>query len=103
MEPPWEGGKKVYINGAGHLIKMAATPISKLFSYRNYSHMIMKLGMEHYVLKLYKVFIIIYINYDPELTLTYFKTMSNLAQTCFCTYSRPRFEVSVFRTIGPLV
>ena len=37
--------------------------------------MILKLGMEHYVLKLYKV----YINYDPELTLTYFKTMSNLA------------------------
>ena len=37
------------------------------------SPMIMKLGMEHYVLKLYKV----YINDDPELTLTQFKTMSN--------------------------
>ena len=44
--------------------------------------MIMKLGMEHYVLKLYKV----YINDDPELTLAYFETMLNL----FCTYSRPR-------------
>ena len=38
--------------------------------------MIMKLGMGHYVLKLYKV----YINDDPELTLTHFPTMSNLAK-----------------------
>ena len=38
--------------------------------------MIMKLGMEHYVLKLCKV----YINDDSELTLTHFKTMSKLAQ-----------------------
>ena len=42
-------------------------------------------------LKLYKV----YINDDPGLTLTYF--------TCFYTYSRPRYQVSVYRTIGPLV
>ena len=27
VEPPWEGGKKVYINGLGHMTKMAATPI----------------------------------------------------------------------------
>ena len=26
MEPPWEGGTKVYINGPGHMTKMAATP-----------------------------------------------------------------------------
>ena len=38
--------------------------------------MIMKLGMEQYILKLYKV----YINDDPELTLTHFKTISNLAK-----------------------
>ena len=25
--PPWEGGTKVYINGPGHMTKMAATPI----------------------------------------------------------------------------
>ena len=24
VEPPWEGGKKVYINGPGHITKMAA-------------------------------------------------------------------------------
>ena len=40
--------------------------------------MIMKLGMEHYVLNLYQV----YINDDPELT-TNFKTMSNLAKLVF--------------------
>ena len=27
VEPPWEGGKKVYINDTGHMTKMAATPI----------------------------------------------------------------------------
>ena len=27
VEPPWEGGKKVYINGPGHKTKMAAMPI----------------------------------------------------------------------------
>ena len=41
--------------------------------------MIMKLGMENYVLKLYKV----YINDDPELTVTNFKTMPNLAKLVF--------------------
>ena len=41
--------------------------------------MIMKLGKEHYVLKFYQV----YINDDPELTLTHFKTMSNLARLVF--------------------
>ena len=51
----------------------------KTFSYKTYSPMIMKLGKEHYELKLYKV----YINDDPELTLTYFTTMSNLAKLVF--------------------
>ena len=27
VEPLWEGGTKVYINGPGHMTKMAATPI----------------------------------------------------------------------------
>ena len=27
VEPPLEGGTKVYINGPGHMTKMAATPI----------------------------------------------------------------------------
>ena len=41
--------------------------------------MILKLGMEHYELKLYTV----YINDDFELTLAYFTTMSNLAKLVF--------------------
>ena len=41
--------------------------------------MILKLAMEHYVLEFYKV----YINDDPELTLTFFMTMSNLAKIVF--------------------
>ena len=27
VEPPWEGGTKVYINGPGHMTKMAGMPI----------------------------------------------------------------------------
>ena len=27
VEPPWEGGKKIYINCPGHMTKMAAMPI----------------------------------------------------------------------------
>ena len=84
MEPPWEVGKKAYINGTDHMTKMAAMLIygicffSKI-SYRTNSPMIMKLCMEQYVLKLYKV----YINNDPELTLTHFKTMSKFANFVF--------------------
>ena len=84
MEPLWEGGTKVYINGSGHMTKMAAMCIygiksSKIFLYRTNSPMIMKLGKEHYVLNLYKV----EINDDPKLILIYFKTMSNLAKFDF--------------------
>ena len=41
--------------------------------------MILKLGMQHQRLKLFKV----YINDDPEFTLTHFKTMSNFAKLVF--------------------
>ena len=39
----------------------------------------MKLGMEQHVLKLYQV----YINYEPALILTHFKTMSNFEKLDF--------------------
>ena len=112
MEPPWEGEKRVSINGPGHMTNqsqiLCGTSLgrgkesiykwsmshdqdgrhtniygkpSKIFSYRTNSPMIMKLCMEHCVLKLYKV----YINENPELTLTYFTIMSNLAKIVFCT------------------
>ena len=50
VEPPWEGGTKVYINGPGHMTKMAATPIygknpSKIFFSRTGGPIFTKLGM----------------------------------------------------------
>ena len=27
MEPPWDGGTKIYSNGSGHMTQMAAMPI----------------------------------------------------------------------------
>ena len=60
MEPPWGGGTKVYINDPGHMTKMAA-----IFT---------KLGMKHRGL----LPIIVYINDDPGVTLTYFTARSNL-------------------------
>ena len=41
--------------------------------------LIMKLGMVHYVPKLYKV----YINDDLESTMTHFKTVSNFSKLAF--------------------
>ena len=45
VEPPWEGGMKAYINGAGHMTKMAACPYMvktlKIFS-RTRSPLILK-------------------------------------------------------------
>ena len=50
VEPPWQGVKKVYINGPGNMTKMAAMPIYskkplKIFFSRTISPMILKLGM----------------------------------------------------------
>ena len=50
VEPPWEGGTKVYINCPGHMTKMAATPIygkipSKIFFSRTGGPIFTKLGM----------------------------------------------------------
>ena len=79
VEPPWEGGTKLYINGPGHMTKMAATPIygenpSKIFFSRTGGPIFTKLGMYHWGLLL----IIVYINDVPGVTLTYFTARSNL-------------------------
>ena len=80
VEPPWEGRTKVYINGLGHMTKMAAmVKTLKIFFSRTRSPMILKLGMYHWGLKLYKV----YINVEPELTLTCFTARSNCV---ICTF-----------------
>ena len=79
MEPAWEGGMKVYINGLGHMTKMATTPIygknpSKIFFSRTGGPIFTKLGMYNRGL-LPSIF---YINDDPGVTLTYFTARSNL-------------------------
>ena len=57
--------------------------------------MILKLGMGYYELKLYTF----HINDDPDL----FYSNVKFGETCFCTYGRPRYQVSIYRIIGPLV
>ena len=71
VEPRWEGGMKVYINGPGHMTKMAAMPIYgekplKIFFAGTGGPIFTKLGMLHRGLQP----IIVYINDDPGLTLT---------------------------------
>ena len=68
---------KVYINGQGHMTKMAAMAINskkclKIFFFRIRRPMILKLGMKQLGIELYKV----YINHDPGMTLTYFTVSS---------------------------
>ena len=78
MEPPWERGTKVYINGPGHMTKMAAMPIYvktlKNLLLQNQKSYDLETWHVAWELKLYKVDI----NGDPELTLTYFTARSNL-------------------------
>ena len=57
------------------------------------------LRMDHWGLKIYKV----YINDDHGLTLNYCKARSNLVKIAYCAYSMSRYQVSVYRIIGPLV
>ena len=48
--------------------------------------MILKLGMDHWVHKVYKV----YINDNPGLTMMFFKAKSNLVKIVYCAYTKPR-------------
>ena len=67
---------KVCINGQGHMTKMAAMAINSkkrlTIFFRTRRPMILKLGMKHLGMELYKV----YINHDPGMTLTYFMARS---------------------------
>ena len=68
---------KACINGQGHMTKMAAMAINskkplKIFFSRTRRPMILKLGVKHQAMELYKV----YINRDPWMTLTYFTARS---------------------------
>ena len=67
---------KVYINGQGHMPKIAAMAINsknlKIFFFRTRRPIILKLGLKHQAIELYKVSI----NHDPGMTLTFFKARS---------------------------
>ena len=67
----------MFINNPGHMIKMAAMSIygknpSKLFFSGTTGPISTKLGMKHWGIKYYNVFII----YDLWMTLTYFMARS---------------------------
>ena len=86
---------KVYVNGQGHMTKMATMAInSKNFkkSSPEPEGLLLKLGMKHQGEALYKV----YINHDPGMTL-----ICCMARSAEVAY--PRSQVSIYRTIGPLV
>ena len=70
MEPPWEGGTKVYINGPGHMTKMAAMPIygKKLKNLLLQNHKSYDLETWHVASGTQALQM--YINDDPGLTLT---------------------------------
>ena len=66
---------KVCINGQGHMTKMAAMAINsktplKIFFSSTRRPMILKLGMKHQAMELFKVYI--HVNHDPGMTLTFF-------------------------------
>ena len=82
MKPPWNGGTKVCSNGPGHMTKMAAMPIYKIFFSGTKRPMTLKLVMQHWVLEYYQV----YSNDDHGLTLTYGKVKFD--PLCFCTGKR---------------
>ena len=67
---------KVYINDQGHMTKMAAMAINskllKILFSRTRKPMILKLGMKHQAMELYKV----YITHELGMTLNYFTARS---------------------------
>ena len=75
---------KVYRNCQGHMNKMAAMAMSskkplKIFFSRTRRLMILKLGMKHQAMELYKV----YVNHDPGMTLAYFMSRSTQVAHAF--------------------
>ena len=81
MEPPWHVGKKFYINGSGHMNKMAVTPKWKknllLQNQKNYD-------LESWYAASGTQALQIYINDDPRLTVTYFTASKWVAYMFKC-------------------
>ena len=78
MEHPWEGGKKVYINGQGHMTKMAAMAINRKKTFKNLLLQNQKANdFETWCEASVTVALqSLYINHDPGMTLTYFTARS---------------------------
>ena len=58
VEPPWDGGTKVWSNGLYYMTKLAAMPIygknlKKIIFSGTKRPMTMKIGMQHWVLEYY--------------------------------------------------
>ena len=84
VEPPWEVGNNVYINGTGHMTKMAAMPIYCKKSLKNLLLQNQKsYGPETWHVALGTQSLQVYINDDPGLTLTYFTARSNWVTCTF--------------------
>ena len=84
--PPWEVGKEVYINGTGHMAKMATMPI---YMYGKTFKNLLLQNQKSYDLETWHVALgtralqRLYINDDPGLTLTYFMARSNWVTCTF--------------------
>ena len=67
---------KFCINSHGHMTKMATMAINNINLKKSSSEpgkpLILKLGMKHQGIEVYKI----YINHDPGMTLTYFTSRS---------------------------
>ena len=84
MEPPWDGGTKVYSSGPGHMTNVATMLIYMVKTLKNFFSgtkrlMTLKVCMQHRVLEYYQVCS----NDDPGLTLTHFTARSNLVHYAF--------------------
>ena len=84
VEPPWDGGLKVWPNGLGQMTKMASMPIygknlNKISFSGTKRPITLKVGMQHWVLEYYQVCS----NDDPWMTLTYFMARSSLVPYAF--------------------
>ena len=70
---------KVCINSHGHMTKMATMAINNKIFFRIRRPMILKLGMKHQGMEVYKI----YINHDPGMTLTIFMARSTQVAHAF--------------------
>ena len=70
---------KVCVNGQGHMTKIDSKKLQKIFFSRTRKPLILKLGMKHQAMVLYRI----YTNHDPEMILTYFTARSTLVASAF--------------------